>query len=201
MKLIGKLAAAFLIALVLGLGSAWAVINGMLPFAGRGGAVQNGAWTTSLLTGSNAADPYTRAIVARAGLLALAKSETVYFTAFTDDGGEALKTDCTYKVSGGPLPARWWSITAYGADHYLIPNGQDKYSEDKNSLAWQGEGEEKRFLFTIGPDAQEGDFIPTGHEGESAPFSLTLRLYNPERQVIEAPGEIALPTLTKERCQ
>lgn len=201
MKLIGKLAAAFLIALMLGLGSAWAVINNMLPFAGRGGTVQNSAWTTSLLTGSNAADPYTRAIVARSGLLALDKSETVYFTAFTDDGGEALQTGCTYGISGSRLPARWWSITAYGADHFLIPNEDGKYSEDKNSLTWLGDGAEQRFFFTVGPDAKSGDFIPTGHEEESAPFSLTLRLYNPEPQVIETPGDITLPTLTKERCQ
>ncbi|SDU23360.1 DUF1214 domain-containing protein [Halopseudomonas salegens] len=202
MKLIGKLAAAFLVALVLGIGSAWVVINAMSPIAGRGGMIQNGAWTTSLLIGSSAATPYTRAIVARAGLLALAKSETVYFTAFTDDDGAPLKTDCTYAVSGTPLPARWWSITAYGANHYLIPNGHDKYSENKHSLSWQGVGEGRRFRFALGPDAQEGDFIPTGHDsGEGAPFSLTLRLYNPEPQVIETPGAIDLPILTKERCR
>lgn len=199
MKLIGKFAAALAAALVLGLGSAWVVINHGRALSGSG--IQNGAWSSSLLTGSPTADPYTRAAVARAGLLALEKTETVYFTAFRDDSGAALRSNCTYIVSGGALPARWWSITAYGADHYLIPNEAGKYSENMNSITWEGEDERARFLISVSPQTDgEGDFIPSGEAADRAPFSLTLRLYNPSPEVLAFPGDTPLPTITRERC-
>lgn len=202
MKVAGKLVAALLVALALGVGSAWWIVDGGLGRIGFGGAAQNGAWHTNLAIGSPAADPYIRAAVARQGLLALSKSETIYFTAFTDDSGAALKTNCAYVVSGGKLPARWWSITAYGADHYLIPNKADKYSAAMNTVTWTNE----RFLFTVGPEEEsasaQGDFVPTGYEGgDGASFSLTLRLYNPEPEVAAAPQDLTLPTVTKERCR
>jgi len=198
-KFLLKLGGVLLVALVLGLGSAWWLIN-----AGLGGALQNGAWVTDPNIGSEQAGPYSRAAVARAGLLALNKSETIYFTAFVDDAGQPLSTACTYKLVGQPLATRWWSITVYGADHYLIPNPANHYSQAMNTVT---RDDQNGFTIIVSPDGSQENGIPTGFSGSSsdthqgAAFSLTLRLYNPEEATYSNLGGIALPTLTLEGCQ
>ena len=97
--------------LAVGLGAAWAI-------TGRGlsdGQIANGPWTTSLDYGTKATDPVTRAMVARAGLLALPAKETVYWSAKSDAAGAPLDGNCRYSLSGKPLDARWWSVTLYDA--------------------------------------------------------------------------------------
>lgn len=87
MKLALKLVAAFVVALILGAGSAILLIRS----GGLGGDVAVGPWETDLTIGSTQADPYTRARVAVAGLLALNRNETIYFTAHRDDAGDKLR--------------------------------------------------------------------------------------------------------------
>ncbi len=181
-------------ALVIGLGSAWWAIN-----SGFGSALQNGAWSTDPAIGSETASPYARAAVARAGLLALNKSETVYFTAFTDDAGEPLNTKCSYRLDGQPLATRWWSITAYAADHYLIPNSANRHSQAMNTVS---RNPDNGFSITLSPQGGGENGIPTGFSGtgEGDSFSLTLRLYNPAEETYSNLETIALPTIAKEAC-
>lgn len=192
-----KAVGAFAAALVLGVGSAvWMVSRGLAA-----GEVSSGPWRTNLAIGSEAADPYTRATVARAGLLALNRSETLYFTAATDSDGAALNADCHYRLEGGDLPARWWSVTAYGADHFLIPNPQERYSYGGNTVARAADGS---YTIHVAPepetDAGTGadNWIPSGNKAQ--PFSLTIRLYNPSEAAAADPGSIALPRVVRESC-
>ncbi|MDP2123691.1 MAG: DUF1214 domain-containing protein [Parvibaculum sp.] len=192
MKLVLKLLASFVVALVLGVGSALLLLRGG---AGLGGAIAVGPWTTSAETGSADADPYTRARIAIGGLLALSRSETIYFTAATDDAGAPLRTRCAYRIIGTDPPARWWSITAYGADHFLIPNPQDRYSFGGNTLAREDDGS---FVIFVGPAAADGNWIPTGEKDGT--FTLTLRLYNPNEDAARDPSRIELPRIAGEAC-
>jgi hypothetical protein len=174
---------------VLGLAATWAtVIRG-----GWGGAVSDGPWKTSLATGSSEGGMYQRASVAVHGLLALNRSETIYYTANTDSAGERLSGACRYTVTGRDPPARWWSITAYGADDYLIPNAAGRYSVSKNSVARAGDG---TFSVTVAKSGSGANWIPPG----DGPFSLSLRLYNPDAKVAADPAHVALPTITKVNC-
>ena len=93
-----------------------------------GDSVADGPWKTSLVAGSPQSDPYTRARVALHGLLALNRKETIYYTATEDSDGAKLDGNCRYEVRGRDPNTRWWSITAYGADDYLIPNPGNLYS-------------------------------------------------------------------------
>jgi hypothetical protein len=175
-----------LVAAVLGLGSAfWAVRSGGL------GTVRNGAWTTNLAIGSTGADPYTRARVALFGLFALNRSETVYFDAMRDDAGEALRSACVYKISGTSLPARWWSITAYAPDQFLIANPAGRYSFNMKSVEPDESG---AFSFTAAGSEQPGRWLPTGQDR----FLLTLRLYNPAPEVVEHPDRLELPRIARQ---
>lgn len=188
-----KLLAALAVALVLGVGSAWLSILGAVQASG----VTNGPWFTSLAIGSPTSDPYTRAQTAVTGLLALNKSEAIYFTATEDGEGRALSGACDYRISGRNLAARWWSLTAYGADNYLIPNPADRYSYNVASLGLRF-APIARWDITASAVPQSGNWLPVA---EDAFFSLTLRLYNPSDRILEAPGEVALPEITRLGCR
>jgi hypothetical protein len=183
-----------LLALFLGLGSAWLAVRGGLA----SGQVRNGPWQTSLVTGSPDADAYTRARVAVAGLLALAPSETIYFTAASDAAGEPLTARCDYRVEGEELAARWWSLTAYGSDHYLISNEAGRYSFSQTTLAREDGGP---WTIRVSPEPQPGNWLPSGRPGDTGAFSLTLRLYNPSPPVHQAPATTPLPRIERERCR
>jgi len=175
-----------LIAALLGLGSAWWMIR-------QGGldSIRNGAWSTNLAVGSSAADPLTRARVALFGLFALNRSETVYFDATHDESGETLRAACVYKISGTGLPARWWSITAYAPDQFLIANPIGRYSFNMKSVEPDESG---AFSFTASGQEQPGRWLPTSQDR----FLLTLRLYNPAPDVIEHPDRIRLPRIERQ---
>jgi len=196
-------------ALVLGLGSAYQVVRSGLS----GGEIANGPWRTSLLTGSQEAGLYTRARVAVGGLLALAPSETVYWNAEGDAEGRPLDARCDYRVEGVELPARWWSVTAYGADHFLIPNDAGRYSFSQTTLTRAPGGSwAMRVSTEPKPSAasgarseakpsEAGNWLPSGRSGASGPFALTLRLYNPAPEVYEQAATVALPRIEREACR
>lgn len=183
--------AVLVVALAAGGGSAlWLARAGM-----RLGGVANGPWETNENIGAAAADPYLRSGIALAGLLALNRSETVYYTALTDSDGQALRSECVYLVEGAELPARWWSVTAYGGDHFLIPNAERRYSVARDNVERDADGS---FAIRVGGAPRERNWISTGAAG--APFSLTLRLYNPEQAVTEDLGAASLPRIRRESC-
>jgi len=178
----------------LGLGSAYQAVRSGLS----GGEIANGPWRTSLLTGSQDADLYTRARVAVGGLLALAPSETVYWNADRDADGQPLDARCDYRVEGAELPARWWSITAYGADHYLIPNDAGRYSFSQTTLAREPGGP---WTIEVSSEPRPGNWLPSGLSSAAGPFALTLRLYNPAPEVYEQAATVALPRIAREGCR
>lgn len=157
-------------------------------------AIHNGPWRTSASTGSRTANPWERAAVAIAGLYALTSQEAVYYTAFTDSSGAALRGECRYTVSGAPPPARWWSLTAYGADHYLVPNAAHRYARNASNLKLSSEG---RFELAVSAQAPADRGLPSPSDG---PFSLTLRVYNPAPTVLAQLATLPLPRITREGC-
>jgi hypothetical protein len=189
-----RFAAAAALAIALGLVSAQRAVRA--GFAG--GEVSNGPWRTSFVTGSQEADLYTRARVAVGGLLALAPSETVYWTAERDDEARPLDAGCDYRVEGEELPARWWSVTLYGADQFLVANDAGRFSFSQTTLARAPGGP---WAVEISPEPRTTNWLPSGRAGASGPFSLTLRLYNPEPPVYEEPTRIALPRIAREACR
>jgi hypothetical protein len=184
-----KLAAALVAGIALGLFATWAtVIHAFGP-----NALSDGPWQTSLATGSARSGPYTRAKVAMHGLLAINRTETIYYTAYTDSSGAPLDGACTFDIVGHDPDARWWSVTAYGADDFLIPNPVERYSISKNSVLRAADGS---FSATVGSAAHVQNWIPTAR----APFSLTLRLYNPGASVQSEPAGASLPVIVKDSC-
>ena len=183
--------AAVIAGLALGLGSAlW--MAGLWP-AGQNmafGNVDVGGWRSDFASGSEAANPYTRARVARHGLLALAKTEAVYFTRSHDDAGAPLREACTYRLTGGAMPAGWWSVTLYDAASMLPSNTDGALSIDAERAgagAWQA---------TIAPRRPAGEGLWISSRGAGT-FDLTLRLYMPTAELLAEPAQ----TLTAPRIE
>lgn len=177
----------YIAAVGLGIASAWF----WLTRIGMSG-VDAGIWRTNLLVGSSDADAHTRARIAIGAVLALDRSETLYYTTDIDDSGAALRAECSYRISGVPPPARWWSITAYAADNFLFPNAERRYSIGGDNAVLDTEG---RFAALVGPKAPEDPrlfWIPTSGRGG---MRLTLRLYNPDASLQRAPQELAAPSM------
>lgn len=180
-----------LLALALGVGSAGA----MILWGGAPGArITNGVWETGRDTGSGATDPYSRARIAIFGLWALPPEEVVYYTAYTDEDGQALRHDCRYEVRGHILPARWFSLTAY-RDFHLIPNPAQRHSWSATTLERREPGE---WVVSLNASGEGVNGLPMGR-GDGV-LALSLRLYQPDPIVAANRASLALPRIVRMSC-
>lgn len=147
-----------------------------------------GPWTTGTDFGIADAGALTRAVIAVKGLLALPASEARYYTAAVDDDGRALDGKCRYRVTGGALPGRWWSVTLYGADSFLVANDANIFSVASPAI------EPGAWTIMVAPDRQPGHWLPTGGVER---FDLTLRTYLPPKGT---PPREALPRIARLEC-
>jgi len=190
--LIGKawrVAGLLLLATLAGAGSAGL----RLKFLSGADDIRLGPWRSSSLVGSAQASAWLRAVVAVNGILALNQREAIYFTALADDDGRPLSGACRYRVGGHDVAARWWSLTAYGADRFLIPNPGHRYSATQNTVARAADGS---YSIRISREPQAGDWIASG----SGRFVLTLRAYMPSPALADHPEQAGLPGIVREGC-
>jgi hypothetical protein len=173
---------------VLGLASAWAA----LEFGGSSFTERHGRWVHSRAAGSAAAGPYTRAIIAREGLLALSAREALYFSLYQDEHGRVLSESCIYELNGAPLEARWWSVTLYAADNFLIQNSDTAHSIDASRV-----GNERAWTARISPVRGDAVHWLSSREARRG-FVVMLRVYNPQRDFRAT--EQTLPLLTTVSC-
>ncbi len=184
---------AVIIGVVIGVKSAITLLKNEISST----TIKNGVWAYNPYVGSEDADGLTRAAVAVIGFLGMTKQESLYFIAKTDNQTQPLSGQCNYKVSGtiSPQDARWWSITVYDTNtNKLISNSENHYSFSGDTVKLESDGS---FQFTVAADKQQGNWIPVQNDSL---FDLTLRLYNPNKEIVDAPKNYALPVITKESC-
>jgi hypothetical protein len=184
----GKLFAAAAVlsaAIAIALGSAWWMLSRVSD-----STIVVGPWQASPFAGSVNAGLYTRARIALGGLFALNRAEAIYFGASRDDNHRPLRASCSYLVVGSPPAARWWSITAYGDDNYLIANAANRFSYNMRNLEAGADG---AFKLIASPVAQPGNWLPTGTAGGG--FKLLFRLYDPAADVAANPAAARLPSI------
>lgn len=181
--------------LVIGLafGVGTAVLQLRQSFAADG--IRNGPWTTARAVGTADASVATRASVALRGLLALPEREAIYFNASQDGEGHKLSGKCSYRVTGGAMDARWWSLTLYDAKGYLISNAARSYSLGSAALS---AAEANRWQVDIGrkPIGRHWIAMP-----DDQPFELTLRAYHPSQELLAARGTVTLPRIDRMECR
>ena len=188
MKSLFALSTVVIAALLIGIGSASVAVRTMHP------VVKNGALRTSLTTGSTEAGLHERARVAIFALLALNKTEALYFIADVDSAGAALEPRCDYRIEGRDVDARWWSITAYAGDFFLIDNPASRYSYNMANVQREPNG---RFIIRLSRSEKQGNWLPTGR---ASAIRMCLRLYEAAPAILEDPGAVSLPSILRDSC-
>ena len=162
--------------------------------AALGNAVTIGPWATGQDFGSAREGAFMRAVVALKGLFALPAHEARYYTATTDSAGVQLNGLCRYRITGAALPAAWWTLTAYDADGYLIPNAAHRYSLMGSAFP---DGGKAGWSIAFAPTRRPGAWLPSG----AVPHpQLTLRTYLPSDGGSGNPGVGTLPRIVREAC-
>ena len=177
--------------------------GGMISGGPRiGNAIDVDGWQSDWSIGSESANPYVRARVARNGLMGLRKEEAVYFLKTEDDAGEALTEACTYRVSGGAIPAAWWSITLYDPDNRLPMNEDGRLSFDQTKAALANDGNASQWAFQVSATAPADERTPWVSSQAGGTFDLTLRLYQPSDALLSDPeAALSPPSIERLSCQ
>jgi len=181
---------AIVLACVAGIGSAlWMTGWTSLPPLVGLSTIDINDWTSDPAIGSETANPYMRAYIARRGLLGLRREEATYYLRTVDDGGQPLRENCAYVIEGETPDARWWSVTLYAGDNYLVENEDDAHSIDMTRAIIGADGFWRATIQATDPG--DGSFwVSSRNAGQ---FDLLLRLYNAGDAVLETP-ETALTT-------
>ena len=151
-----------------------------------------GPWTSGTDFGSSKASAYTRSVVALRGILALPAHEARYYNAATDSAGEMLDGRCRYRVTGGALPTKWWSLTLYDHPGYLVANQANRFSVMSAAVP-----DASKWEIIVAPSEQAGLWLPTGRVER---FELTLRTYLPNDGGEGNMTREQLPRIVKEGC-
>jgi hypothetical protein len=144
-------------------------------------------WAYSLHSGAYGVDYNYRAAVAYFGLGENLPEDAVYPALSNDVNGNPLNGNNKYALhfNKGKFPPvdAFWSITAYDAEGYLIPNSLKRYSLGSYDK------------FSVNADGSLDIYIQAGDPGDlktanwlpvlKSRFTLMLRLYSPKEEFLE----------------
>ena len=182
---------ALVVAAAVGLGGTYLALSRGAAF----GALRIGAWTAWPKTGTQDADPYAQASIARTGRLPVALGDGVTFLAKSDDDGRRLDGRCDVAVSGVTPAARFWTLTVYNPDGELVANSVHRYDFTSQEIVRRGDGS---FTIMVGPRANSGNWLPTGGIDR---YMLVLRFYDTAVGVATKEGrEIPMPSIKTRSC-
>ena len=148
--------------------------------------------------GQYGTDYTTRAVVAMVGLGANLPADAMYPNAQVDGEGRPLDGSHRYRLhfAAGQLPPvkAFWSVTAYGADDFLIDNPIGRYAlGDRDPLIFNADGSLDLWIQAAAPAAQR---LPNWLPVEAgAPFLLNARLYWPRPEALD--GRWGMPAVER----
>lgn len=175
---------------ILGIGSAWVVLEGELKFD----RINLGQWKIWPTAGEIDANPYIKAYLARKGTLWMGVSEGLMFVADEDSDHAAFNSRCDYVLQGKIPRGRLWTLTAQAtARDVSNPNRSVSYITSADAV-WEEDGQ---LIITISPDAQPGNWLEVGNEGD---FRLVLRIYDTPLTSGALDAAIQTPAIRKKDC-
>jgi len=152
----------------------------------------NGNWTgsNSLPLGKN---NLLTAQITVFGLFALPSDEAIYLFARRDDNQKLFNGNYEYVIEGNlhDIKAKYWSITIYGKDLFLIDNEIGRFSFNNSNLLTDSFG---NFSIDISPSKKFGNWLPSKEGGR---FNLVLRIYNGDKQFVSELQSASLPSIKK----
>jgi hypothetical protein len=143
-----------------------------------------GSWVAQPGAGLGRSDPYSRARVAVAEVLALSQSEGIAFTATRDSSGKRLRSACRYRIAGELPAARVWTLHA----------GRGRPGLSSLSALFQSSG---RIEILAGRHPEPGNWLRMGPE-ERPTFTFTF--YDPDLAATAAAKGISLPSIERVSC-
>jgi hypothetical protein len=157
-------------------------------------------WFTPPVNLANFGTDYaTRAGVAMVGLGANLPADAVYPNAHEDEQGEMLNGSHRYRLhfAADALPPvkAFWSVTAYGADDFLIDNPLNRYAlGDRDKLQFNPDGSLDIWVQAQAPTdaSQQANWLPV-RAGET--FTLNARLYWPKPEALD--GRWGMPAVQR----
>ena len=161
---------------------------------------QDGSWSYPPLNlGRYGTDYNTRAAVAMVGLGANLPEDAMYPNTVLDHQGQALNGKHRYRLhfAANALPPvkAFWSITAYGADEFLIDNPMQRFAiGDRDRLVFNADGSLDLWVQATPPSQKEAaaNWLPVQM---GAPFLLNARLYWPEDKALN--GQWKMPVVER----
>ena len=163
--------------------------------------VKNDIWTILPSPGDPDRSIYTRAAVAAAGTFASKKPEQAYYQTEIDIEDQPLNGNCLYRLSGEDIESRWWSITAYANDGFLIENTEKLYSYNSETINYNANGGFE--IYFLG----DNDFISdVSNENwlrvnQDENFNISLRIYYPGEEFFSNLRRVNLPIIEKVKCR
>lgn len=183
---------ALAVAAAIGLGATWFTLTRGTAYGG----VTLGAWTAWPKSGTPGIDPYARAMVARTGELPVGSGDGVAFYARADDAGQSLDGRCDVLLSGTTPQARFWTLTLYDPEGWLVANAMQRHGFTSQEIIRKADG---RFEMIAGPRARPGNWLPTGGIEK---YLLVLRLYDtPVGVATRTERDAPMPAVSKRACR
>lgn len=159
------------------------------------GAVAVGPWTTFPDLGTPQADPYSKARIAREGVLSLGLTEGLTFIAQKDSDGGVLRRDCSYTIDGTFPPARFWTLYAAEPSRAVIQGGHLRPPALHSSEVLRRA--DNAVSIAVGRDPTPGNWLPVAGAG---PMSFVLTLYDSPAASSSGIADVALPRIAKAAC-
>jgi hypothetical protein len=191
LRILVDLALAMVIAIAVGLGSAFLVLDRSVAV----GSTVIGAWNVQPASGVLQSNPYVAAATATAIDLPLGTAEGLTFVAFGDDAGEPLAGQCDYVLTGQTLLTRLWTLVLYDGDGRLIANPSGRTSVHSREILRSGNG---GFTVAVSTAPQSGNWLPAPPAGA---FRLVLRLYETPLTTTILPADLPLPRIVRGDCR
>ncbi|PWB28153.1 DUF1214 domain-containing protein [Flavobacterium sp. HTF] len=137
-------------------------------------------------------DLLTIAQVAVFGPYALTKKEVIYLSTSTDSDGNPLDPKSDYVINGKKLDAKYWSITAYDQNGFLIKNPINKYSYNLEDVKY--ESDSTTYKINLSGSEKKENWLPINNVEKT---TLIIRLYLPSEKLRENLTVETLPIIQK----
>lgn len=190
MKVILTIVTAVALGVALGIASAWQAVESAKPVD----RIRIGAWEAWPSAGTEEADPYSRAWLARTGELPLGSGEGLQLIAVEGQDGVALRGDCVYRLVGRTPPARLWTVAVEEADGAPLAGRPGSRALGSDAILRSPDG---TFTVHLAPEPRPGNWLSSRHAG---PIRLVIRLYDTTARTVTGVTTFAMPDLVAEGC-
>ncbi len=158
-------------------------------------AIHIGAWTAFPAVGTADADPYSKARVARAGVLALGQAEGLPFVADRDEDGEPLRRECSYAIEGSFPTARFWTLYAADRSMDVIVTGKPRPAALQSYEILRRP--DNSALISASERPSPGNWLPVAGSG---PLYFVLTFYDTPIASSTGLSDTVLPQIRKAGC-